>query len=997
MKLLDIAEQDQSLREYQTNSKIEIYKAWESTPSVMFQMPTGTGKTRLFSSIIKDTQKCSHENRERYGVLVLAHRTELIEQIDSTLSQKYSIAHGIIKSGYDEDQRFPVQVASVQSLSRRLDKWQNKSFSYIIIDEAHHATAKTYRNICNAFPDAKILGVTATPYRLSGESFRDIFGALILSQGVKKFIEQGHLSQYEYYSIKPTSAMQQAIDDIDEFGSDGDYSERAMMAACDKDYIRAGLVDAYQKFALGKKGIIYTINHAHSQHVCESFQRLGLNVVTIDSDTAANERKKLVADFRAGRIDIICNVNIFSEGFDCPDIEFIQLARPTMSLAMYLQQVGRGLRPCKGKSGAVIIDNVGLFNRFGLPSANRQWKRHFEGKKDIDDVVKNNKKRNGGVSRTDFDEGNEDMQLVYSFGNEYHESISKEVLRAAALDAYNSSEYFPMGIIGEIEHIERQDTINAIKERADYSKEQKLEAIRNFSGIGSLCRSIEGVRHFQCIDELEAYIEERISESFLDDYDKLDEVQNKSYTISKFRYDGKYGVGKKKVFKKINPELLEKDDLCLEDVFDIILEPVYDEIEIPDDADQIVCHKDGKAGLIHGYTKTEILPFKYEDILTVSDTIFCVCKKGKWGLIVNGVLELGFEFDFIYPQRLTPLFTRYMMVEKAGKYGLCKIDTTQHEIRWRFEPSALLFNQYYGAKTPSKTCTIVDAEGNIVSPFLSYSIYVTTTPEKRFIQELGGLIVLDEKLDIVCNYIGNNDPALKDLKTLKVFRNAKNDKQDKQNINTEEQKVSTEKEPHNQLTITDSSVFFMRKGKVQYDKHFDEVIVTSNPEILICKKNNKYGLLKANQNCVVVLMPVSCSKVVCNEDGTITLIRDSKKVVEEYLYKAKNPGKEIVLVSSKPKNDLQGAHVRKKNGKCELVVNNCVIKDLELEDAEQLFGYVFKFKQPFSNWGILRINKECSVEIIRNPEYSSISVLDPKTRQVRLEREGKRPAILTLK
>ena len=138
MELLEIAREDLTLRPYQTKSKEDIYKAWESVPSVMFQMPTGTGKTRLFASIIKDIQTLSVRKKERMGVLVLVHRSELIEQIHETLSFKYGIAHGIIKAGFDEDKRMPVQVASVQSLTRRLDTWKEKSFSYIVIDEAHH-------------------------------------------------------------------------------------------------------------------------------------------------------------------------------------------------------------------------------------------------------------------------------------------------------------------------------------------------------------------------------------------------------------------------------------------------------------------------------------------------------------------------------------------------------------------------------------------------------------------------------------------------------------------------------------------------------------------------------------------------------------------------------------------------------------------------------------------------------------------------------------------
>ena len=174
--LHQIANDDNMLRQYQINSKFDIYNAWQTSKSILFQMPTGTGKTRLFVSIIKDIRKISVKKRllPQPRILVLAHRTELIEQITDTLQSKYHITCGIIKSGFRESQDEIVQVASVQSLSRRLERWQNVPFQYIVIDEAHHALAKTYKKICNAFPDAYILGVTATPYRLSGESFRNI-------------------------------------------------------------------------------------------------------------------------------------------------------------------------------------------------------------------------------------------------------------------------------------------------------------------------------------------------------------------------------------------------------------------------------------------------------------------------------------------------------------------------------------------------------------------------------------------------------------------------------------------------------------------------------------------------------------------------------------------------------------------------------------------------------------------------------------------------------
>ena len=186
---------DNSLRDYQKENKLKIYKAWDEGKSVMLQMPTGTGKTRLFVSIINDLFHFSRENRKAVRVLILVHRTELIDQIDNELGFKYGLAHGIIQSGDRERKHYPFQLASVQTLSRRLDKWSDKEFDFIIVDEAHHVKADSYLRIINTFPNAKVLGVTATPVRLNGQGFTDVFQELIVSPSVKHFIDEGYLSK----------------------------------------------------------------------------------------------------------------------------------------------------------------------------------------------------------------------------------------------------------------------------------------------------------------------------------------------------------------------------------------------------------------------------------------------------------------------------------------------------------------------------------------------------------------------------------------------------------------------------------------------------------------------------------------------------------------------------------------------------------------------------------------------------------------------------------
>ena len=416
-----IGKEDISLRPYQMDNKEKIYEAWKTHKSVMLQMPTGTGKTRLFVSLIKDIRKLSKEQKKDIKVLILVHRTELIDQISETLLH-YEVGHGFIQSGDKERKFYAIQLASVQTLSRRLDSWNSHKFDVIIVDEAHHIKAESYKKIIFTFPDAYLLGVTATPYRLSGEGFSDVFETLIVSPSVKKFITDGFLSEYRYYSVRRSSYIQQQINAIKKMRQ-GDYDEEEMSLVCDNDRIRAQVVETYIKYANGKKGIVYTINREHNQHLCDAFREQGINAVALDAKTPGDERRFVIEKFREGVYQIICNVNLFSEGFDCPDIEFVQLARPTKSLSLFLQQVGRGLRKSDNKDKTIFLDNVGLYNRFGFPSSNRHWKYHFNGKEKTQIAYYENDKESpleshNNKRRHNFTEGDEEVFLIQTSDEE---------------------------------------------------------------------------------------------------------------------------------------------------------------------------------------------------------------------------------------------------------------------------------------------------------------------------------------------------------------------------------------------------------------------------------------------------------------------------------------------------------------------------------------------------------------------------------------------------
>ena len=459
-KVLDFSKlnpgKDTTLRDYQIDNKRKIYEAWQRCRSVMLQMPTGTGKTRLFVSIARDIFDYGASMKKAFKVLILAHRKELIEQISDHLGSKYRLAHGLIISQSIEQKKYSMQVGSVPTLNRRLERWEDKNFDVIIIDEAHHVKAKSYKKIIDMFPNAKILGVTATPYRLNHAGFRPEFDELIVSPSVAEFIKSGYLCEYDYYSIPPNSELQKEIDRM-KLDFEGDYKESEMMDVMDRDFIRADILDTYQRYAGGKKAIIYTISRQHNVHLAEKFKEAGIVSAAIDSETPKEKRDEFVGQFRRGKIQVLFNVNIFSEGFDCPDVEVIQLARPTKSLSMYLQQVGRGLRPAEGKERLLILDNVGLYNKFGFPSARRKWKYHFEGQDVDESPAAHRMDRDEEREVKDIFEGKEAVQMLHT---STEEDVSTAALDAIVRDykdafiAFASSSIDPHTIQGYVRNIE---------------------------------------------------------------------------------------------------------------------------------------------------------------------------------------------------------------------------------------------------------------------------------------------------------------------------------------------------------------------------------------------------------------------------------------------------------------------------------------------------------------------------------------------------------------
>ena len=385
------------LYDYQREMIERIETAFKSYRSVMVQMPTGTGKTVLLTEQVK-----SEERRVKNPcVWIVVHRRELVEQIKETLAKQLDSSLFTFPSSLKPSDSslftfhfsLTPRVFSIQWLSRHYHELDERP-SLIIIDEAHHAVARTYKEVMDAYPEARKLGLTATPCRLNRKGFTDLFDVLLQSWSYNKFIADGWLSLYDYMSVKADSLDQQMVFGLTKRGADGDFSLREMSEKLDVRPSIERLCDTVMRYAPDKKGIVYAIDIKHAEHIAEYYRERGLNAVAISSKTPAEERKYIIERFRNSNdslkntncqvldspIRILVNVDLFGEGFDCPDVEFIQLARPTLSLSKYLQQVGRGMRVYEGKRYCLILDNVGLYRLFGMPSDDRDWQAMFEGK-----------------------------------------------------------------------------------------------------------------------------------------------------------------------------------------------------------------------------------------------------------------------------------------------------------------------------------------------------------------------------------------------------------------------------------------------------------------------------------------------------------------------------------------------------------------------------------------------------------------------------------------
>lgn len=347
------------LRGYQRDALNAAISHWrDGRGRVCITMPTGAGKTILGSALIERYVEADRQ------ILVIAHRRELLTQFYESLTLIPRTRAAFIAAGQPEQQWQLVQIASVQTLARRLDKLRIDP-KLIIVDEAHHAKAKSYLKVLSRWPQARVLGLTATPARLDGKPLADIFDRLVVGPGVAELIASDHLAAYDMYSAAGVDGkgVRRRMGDFDAAALDKIAQGKAI----------ANVVGAANRHLRGRRVLAFSVSRRASKDLTRRLREDGFTAEHIDGQTDAAVRRHTLREFGAGRIDVLCSVDLIGEGFDCPECDAILMARPTHSETIYLQQVGRAMRPKADGRKALLIDCAGNVGRHGLPCGDRDW------------------------------------------------------------------------------------------------------------------------------------------------------------------------------------------------------------------------------------------------------------------------------------------------------------------------------------------------------------------------------------------------------------------------------------------------------------------------------------------------------------------------------------------------------------------------------------------------------------------------------------------------
>ncbi len=325
--------------------------------ATLIHLPTGGGKTVTASHIVHGAAN------KRKVCWWLCHRRELAGQASQTF-HSFDIPHSTVRSGHIANPNATVQVASIQTIANRLDQLPEPDL--IVFDETHHIGAKTWDKIFRRYPNAKIIGLTATPWRLDGKGLGNWYDVMVTGPTVAELIAMGSLSPYRLFA--PSKPDLTGVETVA-----GEYSRGSLSKAMDKPAIVGDAIGHYRRLCAGKRAVAFAVGVEHSKNVAAEFRAAGIPAEHVDGSMADYERDAAVDRFRKGETLVLTNADLFGEGFDVPAIEAAILLRPTKSLSLYLQQVGRALRPMEGKDHAIILDHAGNSLTHGLPDDDREW------------------------------------------------------------------------------------------------------------------------------------------------------------------------------------------------------------------------------------------------------------------------------------------------------------------------------------------------------------------------------------------------------------------------------------------------------------------------------------------------------------------------------------------------------------------------------------------------------------------------------------------------
>jgi DNA repair protein RadD len=355
-----------SLRDYQQGGVNAIRKSYSGgETSVLYVLATGGGKTVVFSYIAKNTS----DRAKR--VLILVHRIELMRQTFRKLHEG-NVECGLINPKFTPTPHALVQIASVQTLVRRIETGKARfDYDLVIVDEAHHAVAGTWnkilRKVKETKPSARILGVTATPIRSDGTGLSDIFGSLILGPSIKELTDRKFLVPSRVYA--PSAKLDLSNVRL----QDGDYNTKDLAEIVDNTVITGDAIEYYKKLCPNVPAIVFCVSIKHAEHVAEQFRNAGFKAKSVDGTMEDDERRRIIDGLANGSTEVCTSCDIISEGTDIPCVMAAILLRPTQSLGLFIQQVGRALRPAPGKEYAIILDHVGNCILHGLPDDDREW------------------------------------------------------------------------------------------------------------------------------------------------------------------------------------------------------------------------------------------------------------------------------------------------------------------------------------------------------------------------------------------------------------------------------------------------------------------------------------------------------------------------------------------------------------------------------------------------------------------------------------------------